>query len=424
MGEEDHRMERAGSEQHANMIDRDRVRRDSFLPFSLPDVGEDEIAEVVETLRSGWLTTGPRVHAFERAFSAFVGAPALPLSSCTAALHCALLALGIGAGDSVVVPTMTFVSGAHVVEHCGARLVLVDVEPDTLCIDPERLEEVLRREPSVRAIMPVHLYGHTADLDAIDALADRFGCAVIEDAAHALPARTPTGTLIGSRVRTAGGQPVLTAFSFYATKNLCTGEGGMLTGPEGLIEEARAWSLHGIGRDAWSRYHESSPRSWGYEISRPGFKYNLTDIQAALGLVQLRRLPAMHARRVEIAAMYDAALGGLPGITLPARRPGVMSAWHIYAVRLDAGLHDRDAFMEALREANIATSVHFIPVHSHRYYRERDGYTDASFPVASKAFTELVSLPMTSALTDADVLDVIGAVRRYAADPMRRPGSR
>ena len=380
--------------------------RSEFLQFAPPLIGEEEIDEVVATLRSGWITTGERAQRFEQEFGSYVGAPAaLALNSATSAMHVALAAVGIGEGDAVVSTTMTFASTIHVIEHQRARPVLVDVEPDTLNLDPDQVEAAVRREPNVKAIMPVHLYGHPAEMDAIYEIASRHGLAVIEDAAHSLPAKY-RGRCIGSPAPGFDG-PNLVAFSFYATKNLTTGEGGMLTGSPELIESARAWSLHGMSRDAFKRY--TSEGSWRYDVTLPGFKYNMPDLQAAIGLHQLRRLGEMQKRRRAIVAMYDEALGPIESLETPVARPDVESAWHIYLLRLRGG--DRDQFIEALRKRNIGTSVHFIPIHMHSYYRDRYGLRPDQFPVASREFERMLSLPLSPAHTDQDIADVIEAVR-------------
>jgi len=260
--------------------------RKDFLSFSPPLIGEEEIESVVDSLRSGWITTGPKVERFQSDFQEFIGAPAaLALNSCTSALHVALAVLGIGRGDKVVSTPMTFASSIHVIEHVGAEPVLVDVEPDTLNIDPEQVAAAVKRDPSIKAILPVHLYGHPAELDPILDVARAHNLAVIEDAAHSLPARY-RGRMIGAPAD--GGVTNLVAFSFYATKNLTTGEGGMLTGPPGLIDESKMWALHGMSRDAYKRY--TAEGSWFYEIKLPGFKYNMPDIQAAMGIAQLDRV--------------------------------------------------------------------------------------------------------------------------------------
>lgn len=392
--------------------------RDTFLPFSPPLIGEEEIAEVVDTLRSDWITTGPKVRRFEADFAEAVDAPAaLALNSCTAAMHVALAALGVGPGDAVVTTPMTFVSSVHVIEQVGARPVLADVEPDTLNIDPLRVAEAItaaRREGlRVKALLPVHLYGHPCDMNPLMGLAGEYGLAVVEDAAHALPA-SHEGRRVGSFAKLYP-LPVLTCFSFYATKNLTTAEGGMLTGPPGLIEEARVWSLHGMSRDAWDRYEAKG--SWYYEVIRPGFKYNLTDIQAALGLSQLRKLGQFQARREEIVRQYTEGLSRFEELTLPAARPEVEHAWHLYVIRLNLERLriTRDQFIEELKERRIGTSVHFIPVHLHPYYRDRYGYRPEDFPVASREFQRIISLPLNPRMSDRDVGDVIEAVGEVVA---------
>jgi len=387
--------------------------RKEFLEFAPPLIGQAEIDEVVDTLRGGWLTTGERAKRFEACFRQRVGAEdALALSSATAAMHVALAALGIGAGDTVVTTTMTFASTVHVIEHQRARPVLVDVEPDTLNIDPGAAARAVRDHPDAKAIIPVHLYGHPADMDAIHDLANRHGIAVVEDAAHALPARY--------RERTIGAAPSIAAFSFYATKNLTTGEGGMLTGPPQVIEAARTWSLHGMSRDAFMRY--TSDGSWKYDVVLPGFKYNMPDLQAAIGLRQLERLDQMQARRRAIVSMYDKAFSTLDAVQTPVTRPDVDSAWHIYLLRLrlERLSIGRDAFLDELRRRNIGASVHFIPVHRMSYYRERYGLRREDFPVAEREFERMLSLPLSPAHSDEDVADVIEAVTDVATKHRRR----
>jgi dTDP-4-amino-4,6-dideoxygalactose transaminase len=376
--------------------------RKEFLPFSPPFIGEEEIAEVVAALRSGWITTGPRTRRFEEAFAAYLGAPAaLALSSGTAAMHVTLVALGIGPGDEVITSTMTFCSTAHIIEQAGARPVLVDIEPDTMNLDPARVAEAVTSR--TRAILAVHYGGHPCDLDALQAIAEAHDLVLIEDAAHALPA--------GYRGRTIGAGDNPVAFSFYATKNLTTGEGGMLTGEPDFLERARVLSLHGMSRDAWRRYDKGG--SWYYEVVACGFKYNMTDIQAALGLAQLARLDAMQQRRREVVAAYDAAFADLHALELPARRDDVEHAWHLYPLRLqpDRGAPSRDDFIAAMARRNIGTSVHFIPVHLHPYYRARYGWQRGDFPVAEDCYDRLVTIPLNPTLTDEDVKDVVEGVR-------------
>jgi dTDP-4-amino-4,6-dideoxygalactose transaminase len=388
--------------------------RKSFLPFSPPLIGEEEIAEVVDTLRSDWITTGPKVRRFEQDFTRFVEAPdALALSSGTAALHLALVALGIGPGDAVITTPLTFCSGVHVIEHVGARPILSDVEPDTLNLDPGGIRERIARTEKdlglrVKAIMPVHLYGHPCDRDALLKIAAEHGLAIIEDAAHSLPAAykgRPIGSLAASEK-----VPVLTCFSFYATKNLTTAEGGMLTGPKELLDQARRWSLHGMNRDSWKRY--SAAGSWFYEVECPGFKYNMTDIQAALGLHQLRKLPQFHARRRKIVEQYQAAFRGCEEVEIPTERNDIEHAWHLYVLRLNLkhARMTRDQFIDQMRQRNIGCSVHFIPIHLHKYYREKYGYRPEDFPIALREYQRMVSLPLSPRMTADDVGDVIEAV--------------
>jgi dTDP-4-amino-4,6-dideoxygalactose transaminase len=383
--------------------------RSEFLNFAPPLIGDDEIAELVRTLQSGWITTGRRVAEFEERFGSYVGAPAaLAVNSATAAMHLALAALGIGEGDAVVTSTMTFASTVHVIEHQRAHPVLVDVEPDTLNLDPDQVEAAVKRRPNVKAIMPVHLYGHPADMNAIYDIAQRHGLAVIEDAAHSLAALY-NERMIGAPVDSFE-HPNMVAFSFYATKNLTTGEGGMLTGPPDLVAQARTWSLHGMTRDAYARYTASG--SWAYDVVVPGFKYNMTDLQAALGLAQLRRLDQMQRRRHEIVDAYDDAFGRMPQLETPYERPGVRSAWHIYLLRLRTGTVgiDRDRFIAELKRRNIGASVHFIPVHAMSYYRRRYHLLPSQFPIAQHEFERMLSLPLSPAHSDEDIADVIEAV--------------
>jgi dTDP-4-amino-4,6-dideoxygalactose transaminase len=315
-------------------------------------------------------------------------------------LHTALATLGIGPGDEVITTPMTFAASVNVIEHVRARPVLVDVEPDTLNIDPAAVAEAIT--PRTRAILPVHFAGHPADLDALFALADRHQLALVEDAAHALPAAY-RGRPIG-----AGRNPV--AFSFYATKNLTTAEGGMLTGDEDFIDRARVFSLHGMSRDAWKRYDRGG--SWRYDILLPGFKYNMTDVQASLGLAQLKKLGGFDARRREIVAQYQDAFGGDDALECPVERPEVTHAWHLYVLRIrpEALRIDRDRFIEELARRNIGTSVHFIPIHTHPYYRDTYGYVAEDLPVAFRSFERLISLPLHPRLSDGDVGDVVEAV--------------
>lgn len=375
--------------------------RDSFLKFSPPCIGKKEISEVIDTLQSDWITTGPKTKNFEQDFAAFLGSPgALALNSCTAGLHTALITYGIGAGDEVITTPMTFSASVNVIEHVGARPVLVDVEPDTLNIDPNRVEAAITSH--TKAILPVHYAGHPVDLDPIFTMAKSKGLSVIEDAAHALPAKYK-GLYIGS-----GANPV--AFSFYATKNLTTAEGGMLTGDPEFLDRARVVSLHGMSRDAWKRYDKGG--SWYYEVVMPGFKYNMTDIQASLGLWQLKKLDSFQARRREVVCTYNDAFRTEDALKLPVERPEVEHAWHLYVLRLreNALRIGRDQFIQELNQLNIGTSVHFIPIHVHPYYRDKYGYKPGDFPVAYENYLSMLSLPLNPRLDNKDVADVIEAV--------------
>ena len=382
---------------------RGRPVRTTFLQFSPPAIGLEEIEEVAATLRSEWITTGPKTKAFEQRFGAYLGAPggtSLMLNSCTAGLHVALATLGVGPGDEVIVPTLTFAATANVVEHVGARPILVDVEPDTLCLDAARAEAAVT--PATKVVMPVHYAGHPADLSAIDDLAGRHGLHVVEDAAHALPT-TFAGATIGSRDNFA-------AFSFYATKNLTTAEGGALTGAPDLIDEARVLALHGMSRDAWKRFDRAG--SWEYDVVVPGFKYNMTDIQASLGTHQLDRLRGFHERRRAIVERYTSAFSGVEALEPPTERAGASSSWHLYVLRLrpERLRIGRNAFIEAMTARNIGTSVHYRPVHMMSFYAQKYGLAPEAFPVAKDAFERMVSLPLHPRLGNADVDDVIEAV--------------
>lgn len=375
--------------------------RSEYLPFSPPLIGEEEIDEVLKTLRSDWITTGPKTRAFEEDFRAYVGAgAALAVSSATDAMLVALAAMGVGPGDDVITSTNTFCSTVHVIEHLGARPVLVDVEPDTLNMDPAAVERAVT--PRTRVIMPVHVYGHPCDMDSIGAIASRHGLKILEDAAHALPAEW--------RGRRIGGIGDATAFSFYATKNLTTAEGGMLTGEPAFIERARLWSLHGMSRDAYKRY--SAEGSWFYEVILPGFKCNMTDIQASIGVHQLRKLSGFQRRRREIVQLYRDGLERCDALMLPVERAEVVHAWHLFVIRLcpDRLRIGRGPFIEELKKQNIGTSVHFIPIHLHPYYRDKYGYSPRDFPIAKDAYERMISLPLNPRMSDADVSDVIEAV--------------
>jgi perosamine synthetase len=382
-----------------------------FIPFALPDVTSAEIDAVVEVLRSGWVTTGPRSKEFETKFTHAVGAAhGVVVNSCTAALHLALEALGVKAGDEVIVPTMTFAASAEVVRYVGATPVLVDVRASDHLVDVAAMERAVT--PRTRVIMPVHFGGCTADMDEVTALARAHGLRVVADSAHAFPCEY--------RGRNVGTLADISCFSFYATKTITTGEGGaaVTENPE-WADRMRVMSLHGISRDAWKRY--TAEGNWYYEILAPGFKYNLTDTAAALGLVQLSRAEAMRARRRAIAARYDEAFGRMEALELlhlPADRT---SAYHLYVVKLLPGVLrlERNAFLEELKKHGVGASVHFIPLHMHPYYRDQFGYRPESLPVACELYQRSISLPFFSAMTDEQVGRVIEAVQAIVREQRR-----
>ncbi len=379
----------------------DRVR-ESFLAYALPLIEAEEIAEVNEALASNWLTRGPKCQQFEAEFAALVGAKyAIGLNSCTAGLHLALLALGIGAGDEVITTPLTFAATVNTILHAGARPVLVDIDPLTYNLDPALIEAKIT--PRTKAIIPVHYAGQSCEMEQISAIAKRYGLYVIEDAAHAVYTKY--------REQMIGSISDLTVFSFYATKNLCTGEGGMITTNNAeLAEKLRVYSLHGMNRNAWNRY--TAAGSWYYEVEYPGYKYNMTDLQAGLGLAQLHKLERMQRRREEIAARYQAAFGKLPEVIIPHEVKEHRHAWHLYVIRIRPELLklDRAGLIEALKEEQIGTSVHFIPIYRHPYYQQT--FKLEEFPVTEEVYQGIISLPLYPKLSETDVEDVISAVTR------------
>jgi len=380
-----------------------------FLPFTRPDIGEEEIQAVAETMRSGWLTTGPNSATFETEFADFLGGgrQAIAVNSATSGLHLAYEAVGVGPGTEVLVPTWTFTATAEAVRYLGADPVFVDVDPATLCIDLADAER--RVTERTIAIAPVHYAGLAVPDGALRAFADRHGLKVVEDAAHSFPTLNE-GTLVGA------GSHAVTVFSFYATKTMTTGEGGMVVTPDAaLASRMKTMRLHGINRDVFGRYSSSKP-SWHYDVVAPGYKYNLTDTAAAMGRVQLRRTPEMVAKRTSIAERFDAAFAELP-VTLPTHaREGSSHAWHIYNLRLrsDASV-GRDRFIELMAERGVGTSVHFIPLHLQPYWRDTYHLAPEQFPVASAQFERSLSLPIFSAMTDEDVQHVIESVQGILA---------
>ncbi len=381
-----------------------------FIPYSLPEVGEEEIDAVVKTLRSNWLTTGPRAQEFERAFGDYLGLAGdhgtqpLAVNSATAGLHLALEALGIGPGDEVIVPTLTFTATAEVVRYLGADPVFVDVDPDTLNIDLAAVRSAITLR--TKAVMPVHYGGLACDMEGIFALVrEHPGLRVVEDAAHALPT-TSAGRLVGTLASDA------TVFSFYANKTIATGEGGMVvTRDSDMAKRMRIMRLHGMNRETFDRFISKKP-AWYYEIVAPGFKYNLTDIAAAIGIEQLRKLPRFLKRRQMIAARYFDELRGLP-LILPADAPaGETHAWHLFVVRVaDTSRVDRDEVIQRLSDAGIGTSVHYVPLHRHPYWRDRYRLEPEMFPNADAAYRRMISIPLYTAMSDEDQTRVIEALR-------------
>lgn len=383
----------------------------AFLPFHRALIEEEEIKAVVDVLRSGWLTTGPRVREFEAAFAQYTGASnALAVNSCTAALHLALAAIGIGEGNEVILPTMTFAASAEVVLYFKARPVLVDCEENSFHVDPEKISSAITDR--TRAILPVHYGGVPCDMDSILQLARRHNLKVIEDAAHALPSRY--------KQKMVGTLGDITCFSFYATKTMTTGEGGMATteNPD-YAERMRILSLHGISKDAWKRY--TAEGSWRYDILEAGYKYNLTDLQAALGIAQLAKCDAMCAHRAAIAAQYNQALGSLDAFETPSSPQSSQHAWHLYVLQVNPSTLriDRDRVIVELHRRGIGTSVHFIPLHLHTLYREHFGYRSGHFPNAEQRFARALSLPIYPGMLPEEVERVVTALHEIAREYRR-----
>ncbi|HYN22839.1 MAG TPA: DegT/DnrJ/EryC1/StrS family aminotransferase [Thermoanaerobaculia bacterium] len=403
------------------------------VPFFRPDLSEAEISEVVETLRSGWLTTGPRVKRFEEEFAAAVGAPhAVAVNSCTAALHLAVEALGLRQGQAVLVPTMTFAATAEIVRYTGALPVLVDCDPDTLNLD---LADAERKLADLRAgrlphaagtagtevvgIIPVHVGGLMMDMDALAGFAERHGLWIVEDAAHAFPAAwRPIGDIAGWQ-RCGENTAAVSCFSFYANKTITTGEGGMATTSDpGLAERMRMMSLHGLSHDAWGRFSKGG--SWDYKILAPGFKYNLTDIAAAIGIHQLARAEAMRASREGLAMRYLQALRNVEELDLPVVAKDRIHAWHLFParIRLEKLAIDRNGFIAELKQASVGCSVHWRPLHLHPYYAETFGWKEEDLPTASAVWERIVTLPLFPTMTDAEHEYVVAIVK----DICRRHG--
>lgn len=383
-------------------------KRDEFLPYCRPYFDDEELNRVADVLKSGWWTKGSVTREFEKVFAEYVGAKhAVAVNSCTAAMHIALVAKGIGEGDEVISTPMTFCSTINTIVHTGAKPVLVDIDSKTGLIDVDKIEAAITEK--TKAIVPVHYAGQSCDMDKINAIAEKYGLFVLEDCAHALSTEYK-GRKIGSMGNAC-------AYSFYVTKNISTAEGGMLTtDDEGLYEKASVLSLHGMSKNAWSRY--GTKGDWKYEVCDPGFKYNLTDIAAALGIAQMNKLDEMQAIRTEYAEMYNKAFDEIDGITyLKDNGLGKNSA-HLYAIQIDKDKFniDRDAFIELLKDYNIGTSVHFIPICMHPYYINNFGYKKGDFPATEKMFEGIISLPLYPSMSREDVMYVIEAVREIARE--------
>ena len=382
--------------------------RSEFLPFSIPTIEDDEINEVVDSLKSGWITTGPKVKRFEEAFKSYVGAPyAVPLSSATAGLHLALLALGFGPADEVITTPMTFAATVSMIVRAGAKPVLADIDPDTLNIDTEMIREKITER--TKAIVPVHFAGQPCDMDAIFALAKEFNLRVIEDAAHAVGTEYK-----GKRI---GSLDSVSVFSFHPIKNITTGEGGMVcTRDEAFAEEISLMKFHGMSREAWKRYESSGTPN--YDIMLPGFKYNMMDIQAALGIHQLRKLDDFIAKRSEIARFYNATFADVEEVRTPGLVPwDHRHAWHLYTplIRIEKLTIDRDRFMEELKRENIGTGLHFKAIHHHPYFRRTLNIAPGDLANADYASDRILSLPLFPRMTMDDARDVVEAVKNVIA---------
>lgn len=378
--------------------------RDNYLVFGAPTIGKAEIDEVVDSLQSGWLGTGPKVAQFEEKFRNYIGAQyAIALNSCTAGLHLSMLVAGVGPGDEVITTPMTFAATVNTIVHTGATPVLVDCDRKTQLIDPQRIEDAIT--PKTRAIVPVHLCGRPADMDAISDIASRHNLIVIEDAAHAIEAVYKNKKI--------GNISHLTCFSFYVTKNIVTGEGGMVTtnNPD-YANKIKVYGLHGMSRDAWKRFSDDGYKH--YQVVFPGYKYNMMDLQAAIGIHQMEHIDHWLRRRNEIWRLYNQAFGDLPIDLPPPDEPNTVHARHLYTIMVDkerTGV-DRDEFMRRLHQLRIGSGVHYIGVHLHPYYKQRFGYHADDFPNASWLSERTVSLPLSPGMSNADIEDVINAVKK------------
>jgi dTDP-4-amino-4,6-dideoxygalactose transaminase len=394
------------------------------VPFFKPDITDLEIEEVVDTLRSGWLTTGPKTKRFEEEFARYIGQQkAVAVNSCTAALHLALEAIGVRRDDRVVVPTMTFAATGEVVRYFGAKPLLVDCRKDDYNLDvadaERRIGEAVARGEKVVAIIPVHYGGQICDVAGVSQLAERYDLKIVEDAAHCCPSHYRDDA--DSPWKSVGTEAAISCYSFYANKTITTGEGGMAcTSDEELADRMRVMSLHGISRDAWKRF--SSEGSWYYEIVAPGFKYNLTDIASAIGIHQLARADGFHKQRRHWAHRYSEELADVAELVLPNEQPNRIHSWHLYEIRVlvDRLGIDRGEIISQLRERNITTSVHWLPLHMHPYYREADGYSPGDYPNAAAVYPGLITLPLFPGMTDDQVVHVASSLKSIIAANLRR----
>lgn len=389
------------------------------IPFYKPHIGQAEIDEVVHTLQSGWITTGPKTRQFESEFASYLGHKhAIAVNSCTAALHLALEAIGVRAGDSVVVPTMTFAATAEVVRYFQAKPILVDCRESDFNMDPvdagSKIKQARERGEKVAAILPVHYGGQVGDVAAVLRLARQHNLKVVEDAAHCCPAWYRDDS--SAPWKAVGSESDVSCYSFYANKTITTGEGGMAcTENDALADRMRIMSLHGISRDAWKRF--TSEGSWYYEIIAPGFKYNLTDVAAAIGIHQVRKADWLHERRTHWATRYTQLLGDVEELILPRTLPDRIHSWHLYAIRLrtDRLRISRDQCIQELKQQGIGTSVHWMPLHMHPYYRETYGYRREDLPTAARIYEGLITLPLFPDLTESDVAFVCDTLKSLIA---------
>jgi len=382
-----------------------------FIPFALPDIGEEEISEVVSTLRSGWVTTGPKTKEFEQKFAEYInaGVEAIAVNSATAGLHLALEACGVSEGDEVIIPTLTFTATGEIVRYLGADPVFIDCDPDTLCIDIKQIERKITSR--TKAIIPVHMAGLACDMEAILAIAHKHNLKVIEDAAHTCPSKI-NNVYIGQHASDA------IVYSFYATKTITTGEGGMIVtrNPE-IAKRCKVMRLHGINRDAFDRYTSKKP-AWYYEVIAPGYKYNLTDIASSLGICQLAKADKFQQRRQQMAERYFRELSGLPLIMPPQVKDSQtdLHSWHLFCCQLNTDKITRDDFIQQMSDNGVGTSVHFIPLHLQPYWKERYGLVPEQFPNASKYYKNAVSLPLYTKMTDDDQTYVISVVQKILSN--------